>query len=137
MCCLLAHIQMRDEYKGEVIYKSWRNTVDRLWRLSLDPDAANRITPHTNPCEYDGTKGISMNADVDIKWNINTIYECENTKQFMKYYHSSLGSHPKRMLAAAIKQGHIKDVKGLLRNMQQRPSTYAPCQKACGPRPHK
>ena len=56
-----------------------------------------------------------MNTDVDIKWSINFIYECENTKQFVKYYHSSLGNHPKRMLAAAIKQGHIKGAKGLLK----------------------
>ena len=55
------------EYEGEVLYKGWRDKVNRLWRLSLMPDATNRITPHTDPSEYDGTNGMVLGVDADIK----------------------------------------------------------------------
>ena len=54
-----------------------------------------------------------MGTDAEIKWSVNSIYECANTKQLIKYYHASLGSHPKRTLAAAIKRGYLKGFKGL------------------------
>ena len=74
------------EYEGAVIYKGWRDTVNRLWRLSLDPDAIDRITPHTDPRECDDTKEIMMSTDVDIKWSVNSIYEWADPKQLTKYY---------------------------------------------------
>ena len=63
------------EYKGEVLYKGWRDTVNRLWRISLAPDATNRITPHTSPEECDASRGLIMGADAEIKWSVNSIYE--------------------------------------------------------------
>ena len=100
-------------YEGELLYKGWRDTINRLWRISLAPDATNRITPPTDPEEYNVSQGMVMSADVDIKWSINSIYECANTKQLIQYYHASLGSHPKRTLVAAIKRGYLKGFKGL------------------------
>ena len=95
------------------MYKGWRDTTNRLRRISLAPDDTNRITPHTGPDEYDAPRGLIIGADAEIKWSVNSIYECANTKQLMKYYHASLGSHPKRTLVAAIKHGYLKEFKGL------------------------
>ena len=55
-----------------------------------------------------------MSGDVDIKWSVNLIYECTNTKQLIKYYHASLGRHPNQMLVAAIERGYLKGFKGLM-----------------------
>ena len=54
-----------------------------------------------------------LGADAQIKWSVDSVYECSNTKQLMKYYHASLVSHPKRTLVAAIKRGYLKGFKGL------------------------
>jgi len=48
-----------------------------------------------------------------IHWSINSIYECENKGQLIKYYHRSLGSHPKTTLMAAAKAGYLKGLPGL------------------------
>ena len=48
-----------------------------------------------------------------IKGSVNDVYECANTKQLVKYYRASLGSHPKRTLVAAIKRGFLKGFKSL------------------------
>lgn len=101
------------EHEGAVLYKGWRDKVTRLWRLSLMPDATNRITPHTDPSEYDGSNEMVLGVDADITWSMNSIYECANTKQLIKYYHSSLGSHPKITLTVAVKRGYLKGFKGL------------------------
>ena len=100
-------------YKGEVLYKGWRNTINRLWRVSLAPDATNRITLPADPSEYETSNGMILGVDAQVKWSVNSIYECVNTKQLIKYYHASFGSHPKRTLVAAIKRGYLKDFKGL------------------------
>ena len=85
-----------------------------MWRINLAPDATNCITPHTSPEEYDASKGLIMGANAKkIKWSVNSIYECANTKQLIKYYHASLDSHPKQTLVAAITRGYLKWFKGL------------------------
>ena len=71
----------------------------------MAPDATNRITPPADPEEYEESHGMVLGADAQIKWSVNSVYECANTKQLVKYYHASLGSHPKRTLGAAIKCG--------------------------------
>ena len=101
------------EYEGEVLYKGWRDTVNRLWRISLAPDATHRVTPHTNPEEFKDSDGLILGTEAEVKWSVNSIYECANTKQLIKYYHASLGSHPKRTLVAAINRGYLKGFKGL------------------------
>ena len=42
-----------------------------------------------------------------------SIYECENKQQLIKYYHTSLGSHPKRTLIEGANAGYIKGCPGL------------------------
>ena len=82
-------------YDGEILYKGWRDTIKRLWRVSYAQDATNRITTYTYPEEYKDSKGVVLGAEAGIVWSANFIYECANTKQLIKYYHVSLGSHPK------------------------------------------
>ena len=98
---------------GEVLYKGWRNTINRLWRVSLAPNATNIITPPVDPKEYEVSNDMVLGVDAQIKWSVNSFYECANTKQLTKYYHARLGSHPKRTPVAAIKRGYLKRFKGL------------------------
>ena len=95
-------------YEGEVLYKGWRDIPTRLWRMDISRDDSNKITPDTDPSEYDGSKGMVMAAEATIHWCINAIYQCENTEQLIKYYHASLSSHPKATLAFAEQQDYLK-----------------------------
>ena len=54
-------------YEGEILYKGWRDTINRLWRISLAPDARNCITPYTNPEEYKDSNGVVLGTDAEIK----------------------------------------------------------------------
>jgi hypothetical protein len=40
------------EYEGETLYRGWRDKPTRLWRFDLT-SKGGRITPTTNPSEYD------------------------------------------------------------------------------------
>ena len=42
-----------------------------------------------------------------------SVYECENKQQLIKYYHASLGSHPKQTLIEAANAGYLKGCPGL------------------------
>ena len=42
-----------------------------------------------------------------------SVYECENKQQLIKYYHESLGSHPKQTLIEAANAGYLKGCPGL------------------------
>ena len=95
------------DFEGEIIGRGWRDKPSRLWRISLTSEGGERITPTTNANEYiTGSDGI---------YNIqaNAIYECKNKEQLIKYYHASLGSHPKRSLIAAAKAGYLRGCPGL------------------------
>ena len=48
-----------------------------------------------------------------IKYQANSIYECKNKQQLIKYYHASLGSHRKRTLIEAVNAGYLKGCPGL------------------------
>ena len=37
-----------------------------------------------------------------------SVYEFENKQKMIKYYHASLGSHPKRTLIEAANAGYLK-----------------------------
>ena len=65
------------------------------------------MVPDTSPEEYNPSDGIIFNASV------NSIYECENKEQLIKYYHASLGSHPKATLIAAANAGYLRGRPGL------------------------
>ena len=54
------------------------------------------------PEEYDPSSGMVL-----------SVYECENKQQLIKYYHASLGSHPKRALIEAANTGYLKGCLGL------------------------
>jgi hypothetical protein len=95
------------EYEGEVIGRGWRDKTTRLWRVPLCSEGGERITPHTSPEEYDPTSGIVFQAE------INSIYECENKEQITKYFHASLGSHPKATLIEAANSNYLRGCPGL------------------------
>ena len=48
-----------------------------------------------------------------IEYHANSIYECENKENMIKYYHASIGSHPKTTLISAAKAGYLKGFPGL------------------------
>jgi hypothetical protein len=77
--------------------------------MSLTDNGTKRVIPSTDAPEHDTSSGIVMN----MSWSVNTVYECENKSQLIKYYHASLGSHPKRTLSAAAKDGYHKGCPGL------------------------
>ena len=97
-------------YEGECLYRGWRDIPTRLWRMHLNPDSGNRLTPLVDEEDIDSSSGMIMAA---IQWSINSIYECENKEQLIKYYHSSLCSHPKATLMAAARTGYLQGCKGL------------------------
>ena len=97
------------DINGETIYKGWRVSNSNLFRMSLTDDGTQRIIPDTDPSEYDSSKGIVMN----MNWSVNSVYECENKSQLIRYYHASLASHPKRTLSAAARAGYLKGWPGL------------------------
>jgi hypothetical protein len=41
----------------------------------LVPDASNRITPPTDPSEYEVSDGMILDVDAQVKWSVNSIYE--------------------------------------------------------------
>ena len=48
-----------------------------------------------------------------IQWSVNSIYECQNKEQLIKYYHVSLSSHVKSTLQAAARAGYLQGCPGL------------------------
>ena len=73
--------------------------------MGLNYEGANRITPYAAPEEYEPS---SMMTFAGIEYHANSIYECENKEQLIKYYHASIGSHPKTTLIAATNAGYLK-----------------------------
>ena len=71
------------EFEGEVIGRGWRDKRTRLWRVPLTSEGGERLTPHTDPEEYDPSSGMVFQAEV------NSIYERENKEQLTKYYNAS------------------------------------------------
>ena len=49
----------------------------------------------------------------DIDYHVYSVYECSNKDQLIKYYHASLGYHPKTTLIAAANAGYLKGCPGL------------------------
>ena len=93
------------DYKGETLYKGWRERTSRLWRMNLDDNCGNRLTLDYDADEYDVSSGHLYQL---LQFSANNIYECENKKQLIKYYHAALCSHPKRTLSAAAKAGYLQ-----------------------------
>ena len=80
----LKHDGKVDYDGGEIVTRGWRDKHNRLWRIPITSEDGSRITPATNPDEYDPKDSIVFSAEV------NAIYECKNTEQLIKYFHASL-----------------------------------------------
>ena len=92
------------DYNGEAIYKGWREQKSKLHQTSLVDDGTEHVVPETGSSEYDRSNGLVMSA---IQWSVNSIYECQNREQLIKYYHASLGLHVKLTLQAAARAGRL------------------------------
>ena len=94
----------------EILYIKDGEGKSNLFQMSLADDGTKRIIPETNPSKYNSSNGMVMSA---ISWSVNSIYECANKSQMIKYYHASLGSHPRRTLAVAARVGYFQGCPGL------------------------
>ena len=98
------------EYNGEIIYRDWRCPKTRLWKMNLEDDGTSRIVPDFEANLEDSCNGLIMQS---IQWSINSMCECENKQQLMKFYHASLGSYTKHTLYATAKAGYLQECLGL------------------------
>ena len=108
------------EYNGETLYRGWRDKASRLWRMLITSKGGNRITPDPDPTDTSpdglsaskgGTTDIPSLANGVVSNNefqVAAVYECNNKEQLTKYYHASLGSHPKSTLITAAKRGFLR-----------------------------
>ena len=103
-CTVFFHMHGVDiNCDGETIARGWRDKPTKLWRVSLTSEGGDRITPETDwTTESDGIYQVQ----------VNSIYECENKEQLVKYYHASLCSHPKTSLIAAADVGFLRGCPG-------------------------
>ena len=79
-------------------------------RIGLNYEGENIITPYTAPEEYNPSSMMTFTA---IEYHARSIYECENKEQLVKFYHASIGSHPKTTLIAAARVGYLKGCPGM------------------------
>ena len=93
------------EFEGKTLYRGWRDKASRLWRMALTSKGGNRITPDIQEEDLLSPDGMAM---ATIQYHVASVYECENKEQLTKYYHSSLGSHPKTTLISAAKSGYLR-----------------------------
>ena len=98
------------EYEGETFYRGWQDTPTKLWRFDITSKGVNRVTPNTAPEEYNSSNGGLF---AKIEYRVNSIYECENKGQLIKYYHANLGSHPRTTLIGSAKAGYLKGCPGM------------------------
>ena len=74
-------------YNGELIYKGWREKSFSLFQMSLQDGGINLLSPETNPIKYGRSNGMVISV---MSWSVNSIYECKNKHQLIKYYHANL-----------------------------------------------
>ena len=77
--------------------------------MALTSKGGNRITPDTKEEDLQSSYGMAM---ATIQYHMASVYECDNKEQLTKYYHSSLGSHPKTTLISAAKSGYLRGLPG-------------------------
>ena len=93
--------------------------------MLLTSKGGNRVTPDSDAGDEsaDGiptSKGgiteeqnaLANGTVANINYQVASIYECDNKEQLTKYYHASLGSHPKTTLIAAAKSGFLRGCPG-------------------------
>ena len=76
-----------------------------MFKMHLNGTGWNRITPNADPIAYDASKGTICQA---FHWSANSVYECKNKGQLIKYYHAVLYSHPETTLVAAAKARYLE-----------------------------
>ena len=94
------------DYNGETTYKGWGEEKSNLFRMYLTNDGTTCIIPDTDSAEYGPSSGVVMN----MTWSVKSVYKNKNKSQLIKYYHTSVGSHPKRTLLASTRAGTSKGV---------------------------
>ena len=77
--------------------------------MALTSKGGNRITTDTQEDDLQTADGMTM---ATIQYHSALVYECNNKEQLTKYYHSSLGSHPKSTLISAAKSGYLRGLPG-------------------------
>ena len=116
MLSVLSQARMRNSVRR-------RDPVQRLTRYNKQVVAhqpcPGRNKSHNTAHKSRGVQGFQRGSighgsgdQMESKFNLCMSVPI-STKQLTKYYHASLGSHPKRTLVAAIKRGYLKGFKGL------------------------
>ena len=86
---------------GETIVRGWRDLTTNMWRISLIPDGGNNIIDPTITNDF--TSEVEMPS-----FFANSIYECENTGQLIKFYHAAMGFPVTSTWCKAIDAGYFR-----------------------------
>ena len=84
-------------YNGETIIRGWRDIATNMWRISLHDRESNNV--------------ISDNDDVNWKLPAlfaNHLYEYENLKQLIQFYHATMASPVISTWCKAIDAGYFQ-----------------------------
>ena len=84
-------------YIGETIIRRWRDIETNMWRISLQDRESNNVT----------------SDDKDVNWKLpalfaNHLYECENIKQLIQFYHATIFSPVISTWCKAIDAGYFQ-----------------------------
>ena len=90
--------------------RGWCDQRNNLWRVPITSEGEGQsIIPPTPPADYNPSQGIIMQS------LINSIYECDNTKEIIRYYHAAFFSPTKHIMLSAEKLGYFRGCPGLTR----------------------
>jgi hypothetical protein len=88
---------------GEIILRGWRDPQHRLWRVRIVNDGWT-----TNLKVIDNASPPSTEVAT-----AHSLYDCDNTQQLTRFYHTCLFSPAKSTLVKAINRGYLKGFPGL------------------------
>jgi len=90
-------------YNGEIILRGWRDPSTKLWRVSLNPDGGNNITPpfHQTSDLFETPEQVLANS------TFHPIYECRNTSQLINFYYATMGYPAPSTWCKAIDKGYF------------------------------
>ena len=74
-CGIHLYKNYRDiKYKGETLYTGWRDQLPRFWRFDLTSKGGGRITPYTDPEEFETSNGMVLSSiEKPVVSNSNTV----------------------------------------------------------------
>ena len=78
------------------VLRGWRDMTTKLWRIDINPRP----------------QGSQATASVPVHY-INSIYDCENNEQLIKYYHAAAFSPVTSTWIKAISKGYFRGWPGL------------------------